>query len=120
MLIAGGYDKGVDLRSMAADVDGIDAVIAVGDTAPAVAEVFAAVPEVIVARDLVEAVDVRLDDRPTRVDGAAVARLRQLRPVHRVRSPRRPLPVARARALRRIRRHTNDQSTIVTNHGGHR
>ncbi len=45
-LIAGGYDKGVDLSSMADDLEGIDVVIAVGDTASAVAEVFAAVPRV--------------------------------------------------------------------------
>ncbi len=57
-LIAGGYDKGVDLASMAEELDGIDAVIAVGDTASAVAEAFAAVAQVIIVRDLVEAVDV--------------------------------------------------------------
>jgi UDP-N-acetylmuramoylalanine--D-glutamate ligase len=57
-LIAGGYDKGVDLGAMAEFVDGVDAVIALGDTASAVAEAFAAVPQVIVVSDLVEAVDV--------------------------------------------------------------
>lgn len=57
VLIAGGYDKGVDLTSMAVDLDGVDAVIAVGDTAPAVAAAFAAVPVVEIVRDLPEAVD---------------------------------------------------------------
>jgi UDP-N-acetylmuramoylalanine--D-glutamate ligase len=57
VLIAGGYDKGVDLRSMADDISGIDAVIAMGDTAPAVATAFAAAPSVEVVADLAEAVD---------------------------------------------------------------
>ncbi len=56
VLIAGGYDKGVDLRTMAVDTDGIDAVVALGDTAPAVAVAFASVPVVEVVRDLPEAI----------------------------------------------------------------
>ena len=57
VLIAGGYDKGVDLTAMAAEVDGVDAVIALGDTAASVAAAFAAVSVVDVVADLVEAVD---------------------------------------------------------------
>jgi UDP-N-acetylmuramoylalanine--D-glutamate ligase len=57
VLIAGGYDKGVDLDPMARDVTGVDAVIAMGDTADAVAAAFAAVPHVEVVSDLADAVD---------------------------------------------------------------
>ena len=57
VLIAGGYDKGVDLRPMAADVTGVDAVIAMGDTAHAVAVAFGAVPLVEVVANLADAVD---------------------------------------------------------------
>ncbi len=57
VLIAGGYDKGVDLRSMAADVAGIDAVIALGDTAPGIVSAFAAVPTVASVGGLAEAVE---------------------------------------------------------------
>ena len=55
VLIAGGYDKGVDLTSMAADVSGVDAVIAMGDTAQRIARAFAAVPVVDIVADLAEA-----------------------------------------------------------------
>jgi len=57
VLIAGGYDKGVDLTSMAAEVGGVDAVIALGDTAGGIAAAFAAVPMVDVVADLAEAVE---------------------------------------------------------------
>ena len=57
VLIAGGYDKGVDLTSMAADVGGVDAVIALGDTAQSIAAAFAAVPVVEIVSDLAEAVE---------------------------------------------------------------
>jgi UDP-N-acetylmuramoylalanine--D-glutamate ligase len=57
VLIAGGYDKGVDLAPMAADVRGVDAVIAMGDTAAGIAQAFGSVAVVEVVDDLVEAVD---------------------------------------------------------------
>jgi UDP-N-acetylmuramoylalanine--D-glutamate ligase len=57
VLIAGGYDKGVDLTPMAHDVTGVDAVIAMGDTAHAVAAAFASVRHVEVVTDLADAVE---------------------------------------------------------------
>ncbi len=57
VLIAGGYDKGVDLTPMAADAAGVDAVIAIGDTADRIAAAFSAVAVVEVVADLDEAVD---------------------------------------------------------------
>jgi UDP-N-acetylmuramoylalanine--D-glutamate ligase len=88
VLIAGGYDKGVDLRSMADDVSGIDAVIAIGDTAPAIASAFADVANVDVVADLADAVESGSGRRRTRDDRAVVARVRQLRPVPGLRGPR--------------------------------
>ncbi len=58
VLIAGGYDKGVDLNAMAGDVAGVDAVVAMGDTASAVAAAFVGVPRIDVVTDLAAAVDV--------------------------------------------------------------
>jgi UDP-N-acetylmuramoylalanine--D-glutamate ligase len=40
VLIAGGYDKGVDLSSMAAEPERVSALIAIGNTGPRLAEVF--------------------------------------------------------------------------------
>jgi UDP-N-acetylmuramoylalanine--D-glutamate ligase len=57
VLIAGGYDKGVDLTPMADDVTRVDAVIAMGDTADAVAAAFASVRHVEIVADLAEAVE---------------------------------------------------------------
>jgi UDP-N-acetylmuramoylalanine--D-glutamate ligase len=57
VLIAGGYDKGVDLSPMAADTAGVDAVIATGDTADRIATAFSTVAAVEVVADLAEAVD---------------------------------------------------------------
>jgi UDP-N-acetylmuramoylalanine--D-glutamate ligase len=57
VLIAGGYDKGVDLRSMAADSTRIEAVIALGDTAPGIVSAFATVPTVASVGGLAEAVE---------------------------------------------------------------
>ena len=56
VLIAGGYDKGVDLRPMAAEAEGVQAVVAVGDTASAVAAAFADVDSVQIVEDLRAAV----------------------------------------------------------------
>lgn len=56
VLIAGGYDKGVDLSPMAAEPDRVDALIAMGHTGPALAEAFAAVDHVEVVADLPTAV----------------------------------------------------------------
>jgi UDP-N-acetylmuramoylalanine--D-glutamate ligase len=56
VLIAGGYDKHVDLSPMAADADHVDAVIALGATAPAVVQAFASVDRREVVDDLAEAV----------------------------------------------------------------
>lgn len=57
VLIAGGYDKGVDLSPMAGDRDRVAVLIALGDTAPAVETAFAGVPEVYRAENLEAAVD---------------------------------------------------------------
>lgn len=57
VLIAGGYDKGVDLAPMAADAAGVDAVIATGDTADRIAAAFSTVAVVEVVADLADAVE---------------------------------------------------------------
>jgi len=57
VLIAGGYDKGVDLSPMAAEPDRVDAVIAIGHTGPALAAVFAGVDRIDVVDRLDEAVE---------------------------------------------------------------
>jgi UDP-N-acetylmuramoylalanine--D-glutamate ligase len=57
VLIAGGYDKGVDLAPMAADTTGVDAVIATGDTADRIAAAFSTVAVVEVVADLADAVE---------------------------------------------------------------
>lgn len=57
VLIAGGYDKGVDLAPMAADAARVDAVIATGDTADRIAAAFSTVAVVEIVADLAEAVD---------------------------------------------------------------
>lgn len=56
VLIAGGFDKGVDLAPMAIDADRVEAVIAMGATAGAVAEAFARVPNVHTVDGMEEAV----------------------------------------------------------------
>ena len=58
VLIAGGYDKGVDLAGMATDTEHIDAVIAIGATAPAITAAFADVDRIERCDTLDEAVDV--------------------------------------------------------------
>lgn len=67
VLIAGGYDKGVDLSPMSSDREHVRVLISLGDTAQAVEEVFAGVPEVYRAEHLEAAVGLarrhaRLDD----------------------------------------------------------
>ena len=57
VLIAGGYDKGVDLSPMAAEADRVDAVIAIGNTGPALAALFRGVDRVDVVDRLDEAVE---------------------------------------------------------------
>jgi UDP-N-acetylmuramoylalanine--D-glutamate ligase len=61
VLIAGGYDKGVDLTSMAIEADRVDSVIALGATAPAVVAAFGSVAEVHIVDDIPAAVDRALD-----------------------------------------------------------
>jgi UDP-N-acetylmuramoylalanine--D-glutamate ligase len=56
VLIAGGYDKGVDLAPMAVDRDRITALVAVGDTAESVAAAFEGVPVIERAELLDDAV----------------------------------------------------------------
>jgi UDP-N-acetylmuramoylalanine--D-glutamate ligase len=57
VLIAGGSRKGVDLSPMAADPGRVRAVIAIGEAAPDVREVFAATTPVIDAATMSEAVE---------------------------------------------------------------
>ena len=57
VLIAGGYDKGVDLSAMAAEPDRVDALIAIGHTGPALARLFSGVDRVEVVDTLDEAVE---------------------------------------------------------------
>lgn len=57
VLIAGGYDKGVDLGPMARDTSRVDAVVALGDTADAVMSAFTAVARLERAHDLADAVE---------------------------------------------------------------
>jgi UDP-N-acetylmuramoylalanine--D-glutamate ligase len=57
VLIAGGYDKGVDLEPMSVDRDRVRILISVGDTAPAIETAFSGVPETYRAEDLENAVE---------------------------------------------------------------
>jgi UDP-N-acetylmuramoylalanine--D-glutamate ligase len=56
VLIAGGYDKHVDLTPMAVDADHVAVVIALGATAPAIVDAFGSVDRREVVDDLAEAV----------------------------------------------------------------
>ena len=57
VLIAGGYDKGVDLSPMAADAERVDALIAIGATGPRLADAFGEVAHVEVVDTLDQAVE---------------------------------------------------------------
>ena len=57
VLIAGGHNKGLDLAPLAAHRDRIRAVVAIGDAAPAVAEVFDGVRPVVLACSMADAVE---------------------------------------------------------------
>jgi UDP-N-acetylmuramoylalanine--D-glutamate ligase len=57
VLIAGGQDKHVDLAAMARNAERVKAVVALGETRDAIAEVFAAVPVVERVDDLAAAVE---------------------------------------------------------------
>jgi UDP-N-acetylmuramoylalanine--D-glutamate ligase len=57
VLIAGGYDKHVDLTPMAADRSHVDAVIALGATAPAIVAAFDGVARCDVVDDMAAAVE---------------------------------------------------------------
>jgi UDP-N-acetylmuramoylalanine--D-glutamate ligase len=57
VLIAGGYDKHVDLSPMAVDRSHVDAVIALGATAPAVVAAFDGVARREVVDDMAAAVE---------------------------------------------------------------
>ncbi|MEO7555492.1 MAG: UDP-N-acetylmuramoyl-L-alanine--D-glutamate ligase [Acidimicrobiales bacterium] len=56
VLIAGGRNKGLDLDALAAGADHVRAVVAIGESAPAIAGAFAAVRPVVVAASMFEAV----------------------------------------------------------------
>ena len=57
VLIAGGRNKGLDLRKLRDAVDRVSCVVAIGEAAGEVAEVFAADRPVLMAGDMAEAVD---------------------------------------------------------------
>jgi len=61
ILIAGGYDKGVDLASMATEPERVERLIALGATAPAVIDAFRSVSQVDVVADIPEAVSRAMD-----------------------------------------------------------
>jgi len=57
VLIAGGYDKHVDLSPMAVDADRVRLLLTIGATADAIAGAFAGVPDIRRAGDLASAVE---------------------------------------------------------------
>lgn len=57
ILIAGGYDKGVELASMADEPGRIDRVLALGATASTIVDIFKAVPDIEIVTDIPEAVE---------------------------------------------------------------
>ena len=57
MLIAGGRNKGIDLHRLRDAVDRVSCVVAFGEAAGEVAEVFSADRPVLMAGDMAEAVD---------------------------------------------------------------
>ncbi|MDP8956323.1 MAG: UDP-N-acetylmuramoyl-L-alanine--D-glutamate ligase [Actinomycetota bacterium] len=70
VLIAGGLAKGVDLRPLAQAAPHLSSVVAIGEAAPAIAEVFHGLVPVELASSLEEAVEIAFERAPR--DGSVV------------------------------------------------
>ncbi len=95
VLIAGGYDKHVDLSPMAVDRGHVDAVIALGATAPAVVAAFDGVARRRGRRRHGRRRRARTVHRRPGIHGAVVAGVCQFRSVPQLRTSWRALPGAR-------------------------